>query len=186
MFNRDLAKKLAFWNISSNKRGQEKQNLSLEIFANFFKKLNLDTNNTGIKEDIIVPSITRQNSDLDKRITEKEILECIDQLKTGKSVGIDCVINEYFKTLKEILMPLYVKLFNIILNTSIIPSDWSFGIIIPINKKGDKANSDNYRGITLLSCFGKLFTSVLHNRLYKFLEQNELLSEVQAGFRKAY
>ena len=81
MFNRDLTKKLrnlrtkdpkAFWNILSNKRGQE-------LFANFFKKLNLDTNNTGIKEDITVPNITRQNSDVDKRIIEKEIHECIDQ-----------------------------------------------------------------------------------------------------------
>ena len=133
-----------------------------------------------------MPNITRQNSDLDKRITEKEILECIDQLKSGKSAGIDGVINEYLKTSKEILMPLYVKLFNIILDTGIIPSDWSLGVIIPIHKKGDKANPDNYRGITLLSCFGKLFTSVLNNRLYKFLEQNELLSEVQAGFRKGY
>ena len=60
------------------------------------------------------------------------------------------------------------------------------GSFIPIHKKGVKANPDNYRGITLLSSFGKLFTSVLNNRLYKFLEQNELLSEVQAGFRKGY
>ena len=100
----------AFWSILSNKKGHEKQNLSLEVFANFFKKLNLDTNNTGIKEDITVSSIARQNSDLDKRITEKEILECINQLKTGMSAGIDCVINEYLKTSKEILMSLYVKL----------------------------------------------------------------------------
>ena len=112
----------AFWNILSNKRGQVKQNLSLEVFANFFKKLNLDTNNT-------VPNITRQNSDLDKRITEKEILECIYQSKSGKSAGIDCVINEYLKTSKEILMPLYVKLFNIMLDTGIVPSDWSLGVI---------------------------------------------------------
>ena len=80
----------------------------------------MNTNNTGTKEDIIIPSITRQNSDLDKKITEKEIRECIDQLKTGKFAGIDCVINEYFKTSKEILMPLHVKLFNIILDTGII------------------------------------------------------------------
>ena len=80
----------------------------MEVFANFFKKLNLDTNSICIKKDIIVPSITRQNSDLDKRITQKEIHECIDQLKTGKSADTDCVINEYLKTSKEIPMPLYV------------------------------------------------------------------------------
>ena len=68
-------------------------------------------------------------------------------------------------------MPLYVKLFNIMLDTGIVPSDWSVGVIIPIHKKGDKANPDNHRGVTLLSCFGKLFTSVLNNRLYKFLEK---------------
>ena len=102
------------------------------------------------KEDIIVPSITRQprqNSDLEKRITEKEILECIDQLKTGKSAGIDCIINEYLKTLKEILMPLYVKLFNIILDTGIIPSDWSLGVIITIHKKKIRQTQTTTEGL---------------------------------------
>ena len=45
---------------------------------------------------------------------------------------------------------------------------------------------DNYRGITLLSCLGKLFTSILNNRLTVFLEQNNLLGEEQAGFREHY
>ena len=52
-----------------------------------------------------------------------------------------------------------------------------------IQNKGDKANPDNYRGITILSCFGKLFTA-LNNRLNNYLENMNLLCEEQAGFRK--
>ena len=130
--------------------------------------------------------ISHDSSVLDLKITEKEILECIDQLKSSKSPRINDIINEYLRTTKEILLPHYLKIFNLILNTGLIPSKWSLGVVIPIHKKGEVTNPDNYGGITLLSCFGKLFTSVLHNRLYRFLENNNLLTEIQAGFRKGY
>ncbi len=45
---------------------------------------------------------------------------------------------------------------------------------------------NNYRGITLLSCLGKLFASTLNERLYIFCENNHILKEIQAGFRKGY
>ena len=52
--------------------------------------------------------------------------------------------------------------------------------------KGDINDPDNYRGITLLSCFGKLFTSILNDRLTTYINLNEMMSEAQAGFRKGY
>ena len=59
-------------------------------------------------------------------------------------------------------MPLYTLLFNVILETGIMPSKWVEGVVIPIFKnKGDPLPVDNYRPITLLSCIGKLFTAVL-------------------------
>ena len=42
---------------------------------------------------------------------------------------------------------------------------------------------DNYRGITLLSVVGKIYTSVLNKRVSKWCEANGVLSEEQAGFR---
>ena len=50
----------------------------------------------------------------------------------------------------------------------------------------DPKNVNNYRPITILSCLGKLFTSVLNSRLTAFLDSNEILLENQAGFRKGY
>ena len=85
------------------------------------------------------------------------------------------------------MLPIYCKLFNLILNTGIVPEAWSKGTILPIYKnKGDVKDPDNYRGITILSCFGKLFTAVLNQRLNNYLESTGILIEEQAGFRKHY
>ena len=53
-------------------------------------------------------------------------------------------------------------------------------------KKGERDNVKNYRPITILSCRGKLFTSILNSRLNDYLAESMLLSENQAAFRKQY
>ena len=53
-------------------------------------------------------------------------------------------------------------------------------------KKGDKYQPNNYRQISLLSCFNKIFEKLLCKRLVKFLEANKILFEYQYGFRKLY
>ena len=64
------------------------------------------------------------------------------------------------------------------------PETWSAGEIIPLHKKGDKNNVDNYRGITLLSTLGKLFSRILNNRLTAWAETYSVYIEAQAGFRE--
>ena len=53
-------------------------------------------------------------------------------------------------------------------------------------KNSDGTDPKNFRPITILSCFGKLFTSVLNNRLNTFSDEFLLLNENQTGFRKKY
>ena len=97
------------------------------------------------------------------------------------------LINEYFNCSKEVILHLITDLFNLILQKGIVPNEWGIGIIKPIYKnKGDRSNPEFYRGITLLSCLGKLFTAVLNKRLTDYLEKNDIIGEEQAGFRKDY
>ncbi|ESO87462.1 hypothetical protein LOTGIDRAFT_78850, partial [Lottia gigantea] len=99
-------------------------------------------------------------------ITENEILKCIENLKNNKAYGSDQILNEYIKTTKSVMLPVYVLLFNLILDSGIVPTEWVNGMICPIYKnKGSKADADSYSGITILSCLCKLFTSVLNARL---------------------
>ena len=85
------------------------------------------------------------------------------------------------------LIPIYFKLFNIILDTGILPDSWTLGIIKPIYKnKGNQQDPDNYRAITLISCIGKLFTAIINNRLNIFAIEINLINRNQGGFRKGH
>lgn len=81
-------------------------------------------------------------------------------------------------------MPLLLKLFNHMLHEEYFPKTWSDGFIVPLFKSGDKDEPSNYRGLTIASCLGKLFTKILNIRLVEFLEDNKILSSNQIGFRK--
>ena len=78
-------------------------------------------------------------------------------------------------------------MFNKTLDTGIMPTEWLVGMIVPLYKnKGNKEDTNNYRGITLLSCMGKLFTSILNDRLNEYSNNISIINETQAGFRQGY
>ena len=111
----------------------------------------------------------------------------LKKLKLNKAAGIDNVINEFIISSQHITADLITKFFNVILNTGTVPSEWTIGIICPIFKnKGSPLDPGNYRGITILSCLGKLFTSIINDRLSDYLEKFGILGEEQAGFRHGY
>ena len=97
--------------------------------------------------------------------------------------GIDNILNEYFVSAANVLLNPLELLFNMILDSGNFPNDWSTGIIVPIHKKGDINDPNNYRGITLVSCFAKLFTSVLNNRLKQWSTENDVITDAQFGFK---
>ena len=79
--------------------------------------------------------------------------------------------NEFLKNCSNQVLNIFVRLFNVVLNTGIIPDDWCIGLILPLYKnKGDINDPDNYRGITLLSCIGKMFTAILNERLNSYVD----------------
>ena len=79
-----------------------------------------------------------------------------------------------------------LSLFQRLIQMNSTPTEWNKGIIIPIFKKGDRKDLNNYRGITLSSCVSKIFNRIIADTLSAFLENNNTLSEVQGGFRKNY
>ena len=109
-------------------------------------------------------------SKLDEPISRSKISKAINQLSNGKSAGPDRLINEFFVHGKHVLLPYLHTLFNRIFTLCYFPDAWSMEEVIPLHKKADKSYVDNYRGITLLSAFGKLFTRLLNYRLTNWAE----------------
>ena len=80
------------------------------------------------------------------------------------------------------LMPVYLKLFNTVLDLGTMPQLWCDGLITPIFKCGTKSDPLNYRGICISSCIGKLFCSILNQILLKHVDLNNILHKSQIGF----
>ena len=83
-------------------------------------------------------------------------------------------------------MDFLVKFFNVLLERDVYPDSWTDSIIIPLFKKGNQNDPDNYRGISLCGISSKLYSSIINNRLQEWIEQNNLTGECQAGFKKDY
>ena len=116
---------------------------------------------------------------MNKKITQKEILDCIKRLKNNKAHGDDHVINEYIKSTSDKMIDVFIELFNI------ISYSWLVGYIKPIYKiKGDKLDPKNFRPITILCCVSKLFTAILNERLNKFSDDFFYIKQEPNGFPK--
>ncbi len=188
----------SFWQIINTNSNKIKKtgNVTIEDFFDHFSELNSVVEiNEGQTEDsptsnetLTCNCITDKYSDmLNSPISEDEVKKAVKRLKNGKACGEDKILNEMIKAFSESHMSVLTKIFYIVLLSGHMPHEWVIGIIKPIYKnKGDINDPDNYRGITLLSCFGKLFTSILNDRLTTYINLNEMMSEAQAGFRKGY
>ena len=68
------------------------------------------------------------------------------------------------------------------IKTGIYPNTWKKSNIVPVHKKGDKQIVNNYRLVSLLPMFGKVFKKILFNSIFGYLQENCLLCDNQSGF----
>lgn len=76
-----------------------------------------------------------------------------------------------------------IDLINLSFSNGEFPSILKITKIIPTHKKGDTTECNNYRPISLTSNVSKLIEKIIHQRLYSFLERNNVFYESQFGFR---
>ena len=119
-------------------------------------------------------------------ITSNDVFDIIKTLKNKPSSGYDNINAIFMKKIQtHICYPLSV-LVNQSLSTGIFPAQLKIAKIIPLFKKNDDDDMNNYRPISLLPVFSKIFEKVVQNQLYDYLNNNQLLFESQHSFRKNY
>jgi len=119
------------------------------------------------------------------QISNKEINTNINNLKTNKAPGPDGITNKTLKYLKTSLTIILTNIFNACITNKYFPTTWKQGKVIMLIKPGKpKDDSNSYRPVTLLDTIGKLLEKSLLNILNKWTSENQLIPDIQAGFRK--
>ena len=158
--------------------------VSAEQFRDHFSSLFEVRNEDAEKHDY--SQYTRSVDVLDDEFTIEEIDQAVKHLKRGKAAGNDDIKSDYIlcehNNLKYVMKELFNKLYSI----GFFPTEWSTGVIVPIHKRGDKNNPQNYRGITLTSTMSKIFTYLLNRRLGHWCDDNKILSEGQFAYKPGY
>jgi hypothetical protein len=106
----------------------------------------------------------------------------IENLKSHKSPGINQIRAELIKAGGRKISCEIHKLIISIWNKEELPEEWKESIIVPISKKGDKRDCNNYRRISLLPTTYKILSNILLSRLIPYAE--EIIVDHQCGFRR--
>ncbi|PNF35146.1 hypothetical protein B7P43_G09274 [Cryptotermes secundus] len=119
-----------------------------------------------------------------KHASTHEIEGIIKSLKAKYSHGYDEIPVAILKASALFISSPLTYIVNKSLSSGIYPTRLKFSIVKPVFKSGDKLNISNYRPISLLPAFSKVFEKVIYSRLNQHLIQNKILASDQYGFRK--
>jgi hypothetical protein len=141
-----------------------------------------------VNDDDVQPIDENDNIPLlsftDSPVTGSEVLDAISELLPKKSEDFNGVSMFFIKRFKNYLFNPLRHIINRSLETGYVPQQFKIAKVIPLFKAGDRSLPDNYRPISLLSCFSKILEKVVGRRLVTFLESNGIISTSQFGFRK--
>ena len=120
-------------------------------------------------------------SSLDFSFTRSEVIEGVSSLDNHKAASFDRISNEMLKAGKLVLVGPMLVLFNAILSSTLYPSQWKPDILTPLHKSNEKNDPNNYRGISVASCFGKLFLKLMQKRLESLCTKKSFIHESQGS-----
>ena len=108
----------------------------------------------------------------------------IEHLNGNKSAGPDDIHPALLKPLGEQLAAPLAELFQLSLDTAVIPSDWQTAVVMPVFKGGVKEDANNYRPVSLLPVVLKLMEGLIRDRITEHLGNQRVLNQAQHGFRQ--
>ncbi len=94
--------------------------------------------------------------------TEEEVIAALGRLQINKAAGKNGILPEMVKGCGGEMLEHFIDLFSTVWKEERVPTEWRDAIIVPILKKGDPSQCDNWRGISLLDTTGRLFAKVMH------------------------
>ena len=128
-------------------------------------------------------SLTDNDEFLALPFTEFEVSKAISKLHLRKASGYDNISTEHIKYAGPCLVYILTLVYNYILQSEYIPVNFRRGLQVPLYKNTCTLDMNNYRGITLLTTFNKIFEILVWLRLEKWWNESGVISSLQGACR---
>lgn len=119
-----------------------------------------------------------------KRVTVTDVIKTIKSIKNKKTAGYDEVPVDLMRKISYYIAKPLSVIISQSFEKSVFPDILKYAELKPLFKKGEQHNPDNYRPVSVLPAFSKVFEKLAFEQLSSFLEQNNILTNCQYGFRK--
>ena len=155
-----------------------------ETFVNLGPNLarNIDVDGTPSPTSYIEDR--NANSIFVSPVSVEEVRNIILSLKNSSAPGWDQIKPAILKRVADVISFPLALLLNNCISEGIFPNELKIARVTPIYKGGDNTIFKNYRPVSVLSSFSKIFEKLLYNRLTTFFDDHNALTEFQFGFRK--
>ena len=123
---------------------------------------------------------------IDNPISTREVQKAVNKLKKNKACGFDCISAEHVKYGGALLIIAITAIFNLINQFEYVPLNFKRGTQVPLFKGKNLCSTDtnNNRGITLLSTFSKIDEIIIWGRIESWWKDSAVVSKFQGACRK--
>ena len=151
------------------------------IFNNFFANQCCIVSNNSELPVILTRKTHESLSTID--FSTDDILKIIRNLDLNKAHGHDMISIRIIKICDTSICRPLKLIFQACLESAKFPNKWKKANVVPVHKKGDKQILKSYQPISLLPIAGEIFERLLHDRMFEFFTENNLLSKNLSGFK---
>jgi len=177
-------------------KNQDKAEVFAKTFSDISSNNNYSTNFQARKQDIELnhkhlfsddPNL-RNNENLES-VNEPfdlhELRRALREVKKHSAPGADRISYEMLQKLPKCSIKAVLKLYNQVWINGDFPVSWRHSVVLPVLKPGkDPKNAASYRPISLTPTLCKIMEKLVTTRLTYFAEKNNILNNIQSGFRK--
>ena len=119
-------------------------------------------------------------------VSEDFIFKELVNVNPTKSTGLDDIPARFIKDGAIVLTTPITHIVNLSITSGVVPNDMKMARIKPLYKKNSPLDVGNYRPVSILSIVSKILERSVHTQLSEFLCENNILFELQSGFRDKY
>ncbi len=154
-----------------------------EAFNCYFANIGKNLQESSLNVPMILP-FSKDSSLYLYPTTEIEVNIIFDHLGTKHSSGIDNNSNVLVKVSSSVTIPYLTKIINMFFSEGLFPYELCKAKVFPLHKSGTKLEERNYRPISLIIVWSKIFERVTHTRRYNYFEKFDMLYRKQMDFAK--